>query len=371
MDKDIKTIPWWDPVIGDTEYRRVADVLASNFINDGRTTTEFENRIASLLGCKHAVAVTNGTSALFAAMAALGIGPGDEVIIPDATFIATANAVCMAGAMPVLADIEPLSMTLCPAAFERAITPRTKAVIPVHVSGRAADLESIVQIADSHGIALIEDAAEAFMSKVGGRYLGTAGMMGCFSFSPLKLITTGQGGMVVTDDEALHGRLRQIKDQGRPAHSSGTDDIIPSVGYNFKLTNLQAAVGLGQLETLDWRMERLARNYRFFDERLAEIDGIVIPGFRVDEGELPLWTDVLAERRDELADFLKARGIDCRRFWIPIHTQPSFRAGDKAFPNTIAAMPKALWLPAAFNLTDSELDYVCFHIRAFYEGVHG
>lgn len=364
----MRRVPWWEPRLGEAPKALVASVVDSRFVNDGEVTAEFERRIARLLGCRHVVAVTSGTCALFAALKALDVGPGDEVVVPDATFIATANAVAMTGATAVLADIDAATLTLSPDAFARAITPRTKAVIPVHVSGRAADMDSILRIAGERGIEVVEDAAEAFMSKRGGRHLGTIGRMGCFSFSPLKVITTGQGGAVVTDDDGLHDRLRELKDQGRLVRSTGVDAVIPRVGYNFKLTNLQAALGLGQLDDLDWRMQQMRRLYRGYVKGLKGLNGVTFPGFRIEDGELPLWTDVLAERRDELDAFLAGRGIDCRRFWYPLHTQPYYRAADSGFPNATRAMAKALWLPAAFGLGDDDVAYVCESIRAFYGG---
>jgi perosamine synthetase len=219
----------------------VAEVLDSNYLNEGEVTARFEKTLAELIGCKHVVAVTSGTSAIFLALAALGIGKGDEVIVPDVTFIATANAVTMTGARPILVDVDPLTLTMDPQALLRSITPRTKAVVPVHVSGRAADLNSIGQIARQHGFHVIEDAAEAFMSKFDGRCLGTFGIAGCLSFSPNKTITTGQGGAVLTDDGELNRRLRELKDQGRAVRGTGGDDVHATVGYNFKFTNVQAA----------------------------------------------------------------------------------------------------------------------------------
>ena len=363
----MKKIQWWEPVIGDSEGRLIAEVLESNFVNDGAVTTAFEARVAALTGCKHAVAVTSGTCALFCAMATLDIGHGDEVVVPDSTFIATVNAVSMTGATPVLADIDPLSLTLYPESFERVITPRTKAVIPVHVSGRSADLAAIGGIAEAHDVEVIEDAAEAFMSKVGGRFLGTVGRLGCLSFSPLKIITTGQGGMVLTNDDDLHRLLLQLKDQGRPVRGTAVDIPIPTIGYNFKFTNIQAALGLGQLENLDWRMKRLTRHYRGFAEGLAGIDQVVLPGFRTEEGELPLWTDILVERRDKLHAFLGERNIDCRPFWKPIHSQPCYQADGARFPATEEAMSRALWLPAAFSLNEEDIVAVCDAIGEFYE----
>ena len=282
------------------------------------------------------------------------------------TFIASANAVSMTGAVPVLVDVDPVRLTMSPDALMAAVTPRTKAIMPVHVSGRAADMVEIVRIAREHGLFVVEDAAEAFMSRTDGRYLGTIGDLGCFSFSPLKLITTGQGGMVVTDDAALHQRLRELKDQGRPRRSSGVDTVIPAVGYNFKLTNLQAALGIGQLGTIEWRVEHMGRVYRAYAEGLSGQNGITLPGFRVDDGEIPIWVDALVEDREDLNAFLKERHIDCRPFWNPIHTRPSYEASALRFPHASGSLPRAIWLPSAFVLTEGDIGRVCDAIRAFY-----
>ena len=195
------------------------EVIDSGFLNDGEVTTQFESQMAELLACKHVVATTSGTAAIFLALAGLGVGAGDEVIVPDVTFIATANAVTLTGAKPVLVDIDPAKLTLDPECTERAITARTKAIVPVHVSGRAADMDAILDIAKRHGLLVVEDAAEALLSKHQGRCLGTFGIAGCFSLSPNKTVTTGQGGLVATDDDRLHVRLRELKDQGRPVRA--------------------------------------------------------------------------------------------------------------------------------------------------------
>ncbi len=362
-----KRIPWWMPEVGDEESRLLGEVVASNFLNDGEYTTRFEQRLAERLGCRHAVAVTNGTSALTLALAALGVGPGDEVIVPDVTFIATANAVTLAGAKPVLADVEAGSLNLDPAAFEAAITPRTRVVIPVHVSGRAADMPRIGAVADKHGIAVVEDAAEALLSTRYGRPLGTHGVLGCFSFSPNKTITTGQGGMVVTDDEALHVRLRELKDQGRPVRGTGGDDEHPTVGFNFKLTNLQAAVGLAQLDRIDARIERMRGIYRQYEAGLAGVEGIALPGFDLDAGEIPQWIDIVCDRRDELDRHLAGLGMECRRFWHALHTTAPYGCPAERFPVAAALVPRALWLPSAFTLSEADVDEVCRAVRTFNE----
>jgi len=360
-----EVLPWWVPQTGAEERQRLLEVLASNYLNDGDVTTEFEKALAKLLGCKHVVAVTSGTSAIFLALAALGIGPGDEVVVPDVTFIATANAVALAGAKPVLADVDPRTLNLDPAALLRAISPRTRAVVPVHVSGRAADLGSILEIARPRGIFVVEDAAEAFLSRHGDRYLGTLADAGTLSFSPNKTITTGQGGAVLTDDDKLEGRLRELKDQGRPVRGTGGDDAHPTRGFNFKLTNLQSAVGMGQLCHAQDRIARLKATYHRYAAGLAGLKGISLFPFAVDRGESPQWIDADVDQRDALHDHLLAAGMHCRKFWHPIHQQPPYRLPDDAFPGSTHAAPRALWLPSAFTLTDDQVDRVCERIRDF------
>lgn len=354
-----RPIPWWAPHTGSLELGLVRDVLESNYLNDGDVTTRFESRISELVGAKYAVAVTSGTTAIYLALAGLGIGYGDEVIVPDITFIATANAVTMTGAKPVLADVDPGTLNLSPEAFEAAITPRTRAVVPVHISGRAADMVAILNIAARFGIEVIEDAAEGFMSRHRGRCLGTFGKAGCFSFSPNKTITTGQGGIVVTDDETLQCRLRELKDQGRPVRGTGGDDLHPTLGYNFKFTNLQAAVGLGQLAYLHERIDRMKAIHRGYVHGLSGIDGIQLPGFHLEDGECPQWTDALIERRDAVDDYLRKNDAHCRRFWFPLHTQAPYREPEQRFPNAVRVAARALWLPSAFSLTDDDVSSVC------------
>lgn len=366
MTTQVTTIPWWHPVMTGAEDAGVLDVLHSNYLNDGDVTTAFESRMAKLFGAAHAVATTSGTTAIFLAVAAAGAGAGDEVIVPDVTFIATANAVRLAGATPVLVDIDPRTLNVDPDQVRDAITPRTKAIVPVHVSGRSADMPALLAIANEHGLALIEDAAEALLSSAGGRNLGTIGTAGCFSFSPNKTITTGQGGMVMTNDAAFAARLRALKDHGRPVRGTGGNDEHPTLGFNFKLTNLQSAVGLAQADLLETRAARLRQIYRGYRDGLDGIAGVTLPGFDVDAGETPQWVDVVAERRDSLVEHLLARGIHSRPFWYPLHTQHPYHRPDSQFPNSSGLMPKALWLPTALSLTDEDVAMVCLTIREFY-----
>ena len=362
-----REISWWKPEVGAVEGKFVREVLKSNYLNDGDVTTRFEQEIAVRLGAPYAVGVTSGTTALYLSLMALDVGHGDEVIVPDVTFIATANAVTMTGARPVLVDIRPDSLTMNPESFERAITPRTKAVIPVHVSGRGGTVHEIIEIASRKGIHVVEDAAEALLSRSKGRFLGTLGVTGCFSFSPNKTITTGQGGIITTSDESVRGRLRELKDQGRPVRGTGGADMHVSIGFNFKLTNLQAAVGLGQLTRLHNRLEKQKRIYETYRDELRGIPGIRIFAFDTAGGEIPQWTDATAERRDQLDAYLNSHGVHCRRYWFPIHTQKPYHEADDRFPNSMRLVPKAIWLPSAFQMKDGDVRYVCSLIREFYK----
>jgi len=360
-----RKIDFWVPQFGSEEKALVANVIDSGFLNDGDVTSRFERQVAELLACKHVIATTSGTSAIFLALAAAGIQPGDEVLVPDVTFIATANAVSLAGAVPVLVDVDPQSLNLDPAAAERAITPRTRAILPVHVSGRAADIGAISDIAKRHGLLVIEDAAEAFLSRHRGKCLGTFGSAGCFSLSPNKTITTGQGGLVATDDDQLHVRLRELKDQGRPARGTGGDDTHNSIGYNFKFTNLQAAIGLAQLKDLPRRAGRMRSIHKGYRDGLSGVAGISVIPFHIEEGELPQWTDVLVDQRDALYDHLALHGMRGRRFWHPLHTQVPYRRPCQQFPNSSQQIPHAMWLPSAFTLSDEDVSAVCAEIRSF------
>jgi perosamine synthetase len=356
-------IEWWQPVIGSNEYDLVNDVLKSGFLNDGKVTDQFEKEVAQLLGAQYAVAVTSGTAALYLALKACDIGHGDEVIVPDTTFIATANAVVMTGAVPRLVDIDRQTLNIDPAQIQKAINSKTKAIIPVHVSGRLADMTTIMDIAQKHNLAVIEDAAEAFGSKQGGKSAGTIGHMGCFSFSPNKTITTGQGGMVITNDSDLHQKLRQLKDQGRPHRGTGGDDEHPAIGYNFKLTNLQAAVGLGQMQDIQARLSKLKLIYKTYERELKGVKGISLFPFDVEQGESPQWIDAYVEDRDSLAKAFDNHGIGFRRFWFAIHSQLPYKLPDNQFPIASHCAEHCLWLPSSLSLTEEDIKEVCKLIK--------
>jgi perosamine synthetase len=334
-------IPWYECSFDESELVNIKKVLKSNFLNDGEFTTEFECRFADLCRVDYAIAVSNGTMALALTLMAYKIGVGDEVIVPDFTFIATANAVSLTGAKPVFVDIDIWDLNMN---FNNIkITKKTKAIIPVHINGRILDTSKLKKF----GVPIIEDCAEAIGMDFNGE-------VGCFSFAPSKIITTGQGGMVVTNDRDLNNRVRELKDQGRLIRGTGGDDVHPTLGFNSKLTNLQSAVGIAQLKKLPSRLNRMRDIYSLYQRNINIIQHY----------EHPLWIDMLVENRDGLVDFLLKKGIQTRKFWFPIHTQKPYLEKRK-YIKTEYVSANGLWLPSSFTLTNKEIKYVCDKVNEF------
>ncbi len=357
-------IEWFYPQMAGTEEQRIIAVLRSGFVNDGPVTREFEARIAELVEVRHCVAVTSGTVAIALALMAAGVEAGDEVLVPDFTFIATANAVRLVGASVRLVDVEPNRLTIDPDKLEQAIGPRTRAVVTVDVNGRGANYRVIEPICRARGIRLITDSAEALGSRYAGRPLGSFGDAGCFSFSPNKFITTGQGGMVATNDENLYRRLLELKDQGRACRGTGGDDLHPVLGFNFKFTDIQAAMGIAQLEALEKRIQRARERDFWYREALGDIAGVTFPGLGAEEnGEVRVWTDILSDARDRVRSALEAAGIGCRAFWHPIHLQAPYRDETHVYPVATSVSQQGLWLPSAFNIDRRTVQRVCYEIR--------
>ena len=352
-----RPLAWFGPHLTGRELERLRDVLDRQYVNDGPLAREFERRVAGFVGTRHAVAVSSGTAAIALALMAAGIGPGDEVLVPDLTFIATANAVRLAGADVKLVDVEPSRFGIDPDAVEAAIGARTRALVTVDVNGRGADYARLEPICRKAGLVLICDAAEALGSRHVGRMLGSFGLAGCFSFSANKTVTAGQGGMIVTDSDAMHDRLRELKDQGRRKGGTGGDDDHPVLGFNFKFTDLQAAVALAQFDEIEERLKAATRRDLAYRERLSNQPGLRLPPMS-EPGEVRQWTDVLIEDRAAVSAALEADGIGARNFWHPLHTQAPYAADAKAYRNSDAVSRRGLWLASRLDLTESDIDRV-------------
>ena len=347
---------------GDEEKRAIAEYLGGGgWLIEFQRTQEFEQMIAQYVGSKHAVVVTSGTAALFCALASCGIGPGDEVIVPDFTMIATANAVLLAGAKPVFVDVSPANLCMDLEAAERAITNRTRAILLVSLNGRAPDMHRAMDLARSRSLKLIEDAAQSLGSLHRDKHLGTFGAAGIFSFSPMKIITTGQGGAVVTDNADTAGQIRRFKDFGR---ARGGIDFHDSIGYNFKFTDLQAVIGIEQMKKLEWRVRRKKEMFAFYRSELKGVPGVQFIDTDLSE-TTPAFIDILVDNRESLASHLSNQGIKTRPFYPPVHSQPAYGLRG-SYPVTEDAAARGLWLPSSAFLTDDDIRHIIRTIHDFY-----
>ena len=342
-------------------------VLKSAFFNEGTQTRELEKKIAKILKVKYCLFTTSGTTALFLALKALGIKNNDEVIVPNITFAATANAVSMAGGKPIFVDVNPLNILINEKSLLKKISKKTKFVIPVHVSGRGNNIERIIKVCKKRSIKVVEDAAEAFGSKINGRNLGTFGEVGCFSFAPNKIITTGQGGLVVTNNKKIYKKLKIFKDQGRVGPTTGGEDNYVSLGFNLKFTNLQAALGLSQIRELKWRIKKLKKIHNFYLKKIKQNDNFKIINFDLYKGELPLWTDVWCEDRNKLVKFLETKNIFCRYYWKPLNMTRPYKTSFKNLNNSKKLIGKLMWLPSSLDMTYKQQKKICKLINLFYQ----
>ncbi len=351
-----------EPWIGEEEKKAVLEYLDSGgWLTEFKQTREFERVIAAYVGSRHASVVSNGTVSLYVALAALGVGAGDEVLVPDYTMIASANTVLLAGARPVFVDVERATACLDLDLAERAITPRTKAIMVVSINGRAPDMERAVALARRRGLALVEDAAQSLGSRWRGRHLGTFGEIGSFSFSAPKVITTGQGGALVTDDDALIDRIRKVRDFGRSR--DGVDDHV-ALGFNFKFTDLQAVVGLAQMTKLAWRVERKKAMFARYRAALADVPEVEFLPTDL-EATSPWFIDVLVPDPAALREHLRGRGIGSRPFYPPVHTQAPYRLAAR-YPVAESISRRGLWLPSSSFLDDETIARIGDEIRTFY-----
>ncbi|MFC1820442.1 DegT/DnrJ/EryC1/StrS family aminotransferase [Thermodesulfobacteriota bacterium] len=307
--------------------------------------------------CRYAISTSNGTAALHLALLSIGVGPGDEVIVPTLTFIATANAVTYTGAKPIFVDSDINTWNIDPDKIEEAITPRTKAIIPVHLYGHPADMERILKIASMHGLSVIEDAAEAHGATYKGRKVGSIGDLGVFSFYGNKIVTTGEGGMVVTNDAELAEKIKILRDHGM---SKNRRYWHPVLGFNYRLTNIQAAIGVAQMENIENILTAKRRIAGTYAKLLRDISGITLPPSTAwAENVFWLYTILIDERvcnvdKNSIIENLSKNGIETRPLFPPIHTQPIYNAG-QSLPVSEMLFKKGFCLPSSANLHDEEI----------------
>lgn len=357
-----RSIPISVPTLGDREAEYVLDCLDSTWISArGPYVERFEREFAKLCGAEHAIACNTGTAALHLSLLALGIGPEDEVIVPTLSYVASANAVRYCGATVRFADCDPLTWNIDPEDVQRKIGPRTRAVMAVHLYGQPADLSTLLELTRAHDLALVEDAAEAHGARYRGRPVGAVGSINAFSFYGNKIVTTGEGGMVVTDDPDLAERALLFKGQGQAFDRTFWHPVI---GYNYRMTNIEAAIGLAQLERLEENLARRREIVAAYRSSLATVEGITFQGSTEGSQSASWLVGVTlpvrsAAGRDRVAARLRDSGIETRPFFYPIHTMPPYADSDVG---TLAVSEdlsrRGLCLPTWFGLTDDDIDYV-------------
>ncbi len=356
-------IPISMPSITQKEIDYVSDAVKSGWVSSlGRYIEIFEQKFAEYVGVKYALTTSNGTTALHLALVALGIKPGDEVIIPDFTFIATANAVKYTGADITFIDIDEDSLCINPREIEKAVTDKTKAIIPVHVYGHPADMTEIVKIAGKRNLLVIEDAAEAHGAEIQGKRVGAFGNCGIFSFYGNKIITSGEGGMITTDDQSFYEEAKELRDH---AMSKTKRYWHNKVGYNYRMTNLQAALGVAQLERIEEILKRKREIFDVYSRCLSHDPGLKL-NYQARWAKNVHWMVCLEvmgfdeERREILMRKLKEMGIDSRPYFYPISDMPMFKRAETPMAHVV--YQRGINLPTYFDLDDSAVEYICENV---------
>ncbi|MBB6632560.1 UDP-4-amino-4,6-dideoxy-N-acetyl-beta-L-altrosamine transaminase [Cohnella thailandensis] len=372
-------LPYGKQLIDEDDIQAVVDVLRGDFITQGPAIERFERKIAEYVGAKYAVAFCNGTAALHGACHAAGIGPGDEVITTPVTFLASSNCVLYQGGTPVFADIDPVTYNLDPISAEKAITPRTKAIIAVDLTGQPAEMDRLSMLTHDRGLILIEDAAHSLGASYAGKKVGTWADMTMFSFHPVKHVTTGEGGVIVTDSEEYRDRLLTFRSHGTtkdPKRLTRNDGPwyyeMQELGYNYRMTDLQAALGASQMDKLDRFVERRREIARMYDEAFRSIPGLIVPKQHpAAESSWHLyvlrWDEtIFAGGRDRAFAELRDRNLGVQVHYIPIYRQPYY--SDKgysaeAFPHSEEYYRTALSLPLFPAMSNDDVEYVIASVR--------
>jgi perosamine synthetase len=367
-------IPVCEPTITGNELKYVTDCIQTNWISShGKYIEQFEEAFAKFCDTKYAVSCCNGTTALHLALESLGIGKGDEVIIPTFTMVATCNAVIYSGAKPVLVDSELETWNIDINKIEDKITDKTKAIMPVHTYGHPVDMEPLLKIAKKHNLFVIEDAAEAHGAEYKGQKAGSLGDIGCFSFYANKIITTGEGGMITTNNKELANKVKSLRN-----HAFGEPRFLhKELGFNYRITNIQAAIGVAQIEIADQLVSARINNAKIYNSLLKGVSGITLPpekewaknvywmyGILIDKDEFGVDATTLRKKLFE-------KGIDTRQFFIPMHKQPVYTGNDERFPDVNVDCPiseklcdEGFYLPSSSSLTMEQIKSICDTIKA-------
>jgi perosamine synthetase len=365
----VKTrIPQFEPFLGDEELAQLRECVETSWLTEGPKTAEFIARLSALTGAKHVILAPNGTLALFMALSVCGIGPGHEVIVPDFTFLGSASSIALTGARPVFADVSRETFNLDVDSVRRALGPQTRAIMPVHIYGQAAEMGPLLHLAEQEDLFVIEDAAQGIGVLCENRHTGTLGDLGCLSFFADKTITTGEGGAILTSNDEFAHRLQYFRNQGRLNRGSF---IHPQMGWNFRLTDLQSGIGLAQLDRLENIIQRKRELEESYKARLSGLPNVAFPVVKKPHSRVPFRINILVPDPEKLSEHLTCEGVGVRRFFYPLHWQPCFREDNSriggTMVNSVHAFDRGLSLPSSVKLTEPEIDYVCDAIRAFFQ----
>jgi perosamine synthetase len=369
-------IPVCEPTLQGNELKYITEAVSSGWISSaGKFINQFEEKFSSFCNAKYGISCSSGTVALHLAIEAMGIGKGDEVIIPTFTMIASSNAVIYAGAKPVLIDAEPETWNIDINKIEEKITKNTKAIMVVHTYGHPVDMDKIKAIADKHNLPIIEDAAEAHGAEYKGKKAGSLGDIACFSFYANKIITTGEGGLITTNNQQWAENARNLRNH----HFSEPRFTHNKVGYNYRMTNMQAAIGLAQLEKIDELIDARRKNAKLYSQLLKDIPGITLPPEKEWAKNVYWMYGILISKKfgktmPQLREELKNKGIDTRTFFTGMHKQPAYKEQDSRFPDITGSYPIAdqleqqgCYLPSSSHLTEEQIKTVAEAIKTIQE----
>lgn len=366
----VNRIPQINPWLAEEELEAVTRVLTSGWITEGRECEAFGEALNEVIGVPYGVFAPNGTLALALALMGCGVEEGDEVLVPDITFVGSATAAVLVGAVPVFVDVERDGYQIDVQSAERRISRRSRAIMPVHLYGAACDMEAVTDFARHHELKVIEDAAQGIGVSHKGAHVGSIGDAGCFSFFADKTITTGEGGYVACRDGELFERMRRLRNQGRPERGSY---IHPDLGFNFRITDLQASIGRAQLDKLPEIVDRKCTLWESYRARLEGLDGVKLLGPQAGASHVPFRAVLIAERPQDLIAHLDRNGVESRRFFFPLHRQPCFADGktarggcDAGFPNAIHGYEHGVCLPIYPGLSDDDIGRIAELIEGFY-----
>jgi perosamine synthetase len=373
-------VPQFQPWIGEEEYKAIRTCFESNWITEGPKTKEFVRQMLQLTGAEYGVMAPTGTLGLYLALKGAGIGPGDEVVVPDFTFLASASAVEMTGATPIFCDVTPYNFQIDAASAQEKITAKTKAIMPVHIYGMSANMEKVMELADRKELLVVEDAAQAVGVKYKStrtgwlpKHCGTFGVTAMFSFFADKTVTMGEGAFVATNDPSIYDKLLYMRNQGRKNRGSF---VHPEIGYNFRTTDILTAVGLVQLGKIEEMKLRKGKILNLYHELLSGLDEVKF--IKVEPGTdpyIPFRVAILAESAHKLMEYMGTKEIEPRTFFYPLHRQPCFQRyakdrgitlSDRDFPNAIYGYENGVCLPSFVTLKEEQIEYVCKTIKEFY-----